>query len=248
MKKLMSEQVHIICLHGGPGLDCSYFHPYLSSTSDLAFSSFDLPSDESVTLHSTLCKIEEEANKIDGPYFLLGHSFGAMLAIEACLNGIVNPSGLILISPVFNMEWMNEFTKNLKEHSQLVRPQRASYGNTNDAYKEKTRSLSRFYFPTLTDKQANDIIDGISFSSVAKDKLSTEYLEVRDLTPELFKICIPTLCIVGLGDKIVSPSYSINVAKELPNCEITKIPNAGHFPFIEARDMIVDAVAKFVKT
>ncbi len=66
------------------------------------------------------------------------------------------------------------------------------------------------------------------------------------LRTRLDEIRAPTLVISGDDDRIVPTTYSIRLARELPNAELVVIPNSGHLPQEETPDAFMQAVKDFL--
>ena len=169
-----------------------------------------------------------------------------MLAIETALRSKVSLIGMILVSPVFNIDWLPLFSDFIRKNGGLVRSDIRPYNDSDEGYREATRALTRLYFPTLTDSQADGIIDQISFSSITKKRLTNCYLKDRELTAELHKIRMPVLCITGSNDVIVPANYSASGAAFIPDLKLVEIAAVGHFPFIEANSRFIQEVKVFV--
>ena len=91
----------VICLHGGPGMDDSYFLPYLQAP----FQSYELvlyTQGEASNGHDINALVAELDNLVDqftgNRVFLLGHSFGGALALEYLARHGKKIAGLILCS------------------------------------------------------------------------------------------------------------------------------------------------------
>jgi pimeloyl-ACP methyl ester carboxylesterase len=56
---------------------------------------------------------------------------------------------------------------------------------------------------------------------------------------------VPTLCVWGEGDGIVSPEYGNKLCAALPHAKIELIAQAGHYPQIERPDAVADAIERF---
>jgi pimeloyl-ACP methyl ester carboxylesterase len=66
------------------------------------------------------------------------------------------------------------------------------------------------------------------------------------LRRRLTRVKIPTLCLWGENDRIVSPDYGRAYAQALPNARFELIPEAGHLPQIEQPERLLTIVKGFV--
>jgi 3-oxoadipate enol-lactonase len=67
-----------------------------------------------------------------------------------------------------------------------------------------------------------------------------------DLRPELGKVRIPVLVLVGEHDEATPPPMSIELAAGLPNAQLEIIPGCAHVPQLQAPDMFLDAMGDFL--
>lgn len=67
--------------------------------------------------------------------------------------------------------------------------------------------------------------------------------QVRDRVEMLAQ---PTLLVVGLEDRVVSPIDSLEASRVIANCELLAIPGCGHAPQIEQADLINERVVDFL--
>ena len=68
-----------------------------------------------------------------------------------------------------------------------------------------------------------------------------------DATPELSKIAVPTLIIVGEHDAVTPPELSQVMARHIRGSKVVVIPGAGHLSNIEQPDAFNAAVREFLK-
>lgn len=68
-----------------------------------------------------------------------------------------------------------------------------------------------------------------------------------DTTGSLEKIQIPTLIICGQYDTLTTPESMQNLAKQIPNSEFIKIPNAGHMAPFENPEIVNKVIFTFLK-
>jgi pimeloyl-ACP methyl ester carboxylesterase len=66
--------------------------------------------------------------------------------------------------------------------------------------------------------------------------------------PRLKEVKVPTLILFGADDKVVPPGNAELLAREIPDCTIKTLPNAGHFYPFDATDAAVLAIVEFLKS
>jgi pimeloyl-ACP methyl ester carboxylesterase len=67
--------------------------------------------------------------------------------------------------------------------------------------------------------------------------------QVRD---RVGMISQPTLLVVGMEDRVVSPTDSLEASRVIPHCELLAIPQCGHAPQIERADLLNRRVVEFL--
>ena len=67
-----------------------------------------------------------------------------------------------------------------------------------------------------------------------------------DFTPDLGKICNPTLVMVGALDQTTPPALARELANGIPSAKFLEIPGCGHCPQIENPRAFIDAVNAFL--
>jgi len=69
-----------------------------------------------------------------------------------------------------------------------------------------------------------------------------------DATPDLKKIAVPTLVIVGEEDAVTPPAKAEAIAKEIPGAKLVVLPRVGHLSNLEDTMAFNDAVGHFLQT
>ena len=72
--------------------------------------------------------------------------------------------------------------------------------------------------------------------------------QVPELTATLGKITASTLVACADNDHFIPSSLSKIIHDSIPNARYVEIPGGGHIPFIEAPDLITEAVVDFIKS
>jgi 3-oxoadipate enol-lactonase len=74
-----------------------------------------------------------------------------------------------------------------------------------------------------------------------------EALKINDLTDQIHKINVPTLCIAGTEDGSTPPAQVKAMADQIPNAQYILIEGVGHIPCIEVPELIAKHILDFVK-
>jgi 3-oxoadipate enol-lactonase len=71
-------------------------------------------------------------------------------------------------------------------------------------------------------------------------------LAALDLRPELSKVKIPVLVVVGEYDEATPPPMSHELAAMLPNARLKVIPGCAHVPQFQAPEVFLEAIGDFI--
>jgi 3-oxoadipate enol-lactonase len=74
-----------------------------------------------------------------------------------------------------------------------------------------------------------------------------EALAELDLRPELNKVKVPALVMVGEHDEATPPPMSHELAAGLPDARLTILPGCAHVPQLQAPAMFLDAIGEFLR-
>jgi pimeloyl-ACP methyl ester carboxylesterase len=121
-----------------------------------------------------------------------------------------------------------------------------------DTTKYKTSEWLQFTFPFFFhDTKYMGIvmeISGSPFSDKAADNTKASKFQTEYLFPQLHKINVPTLVVVGDDDFICDKvSQSDRIAKDIKNSHEIVIKDAGHMPWIEQPTQFFDECIQWLK-
>jgi len=266
----------VIVLHGGPDFDHGYLLPdldRLAQTSRLIYydqrgrgRSADGVRPEDVTLASDLEDIDRVRQhfRLEAPA-LLGHSWGAVLALEYALRYPTRVSRLILMNPapvsasdvaVARKVYLERLGADM-DRQRAITASGAYQAGDPEAVAERYRihfkpSLKRpqDYEKMMATMKAGFIrqgAEGIIKARAVEDQLMRDTWEMAgyDLLPKLRSLRIPTLVIAGDHDFMVEAAKRI--AGAIPNAELVTITDCGHFAFLECGDDVRGAFKTFIR-
>ena len=268
----------IIVLHGGPDFDHSYLLPDLDRLQD-AFRliyydqrgrgrSADKVRPEDVTLMSDLDDLDHVRQHFRlQSVVLLGHSWGAVLALEYALLHPTRVSRLILMNPApvsaadltaFRKTYLDKIGADMDQQRAIVASAAYQAGDP-EAVAARYRihfkpALARLedYEKLMARMQAafrSQGSEGIVKARAVEDRLMLDTWQVPgyDLLPKLHSLRIPTLVIAG--DKDFFPlEVAAHIADALPNAKLVTTKDCGHFAFLECPGEVRNALLGFFKS
>ncbi|HET6539283.1 MAG TPA: alpha/beta fold hydrolase [Chryseolinea sp.] len=256
---------YLLVIHGGPGLNHSYFKPYLKPLENTfkvvyfdqrACGKSSIPASDSISLKFLVDDIEEirkvlKTEKIN----ILAHSWGVVLAIQYGLQYPGRISKLILSDPVMlSREYDQEAAalvqkKSTKEDS-VVRAKIVSDGNLDTKDYEELFRLSFNPSAYNRDNVAKINLNLPDNFGVANNALFTGLMKDPSMNANLYdslrSLKFSVLVIHGQAD--VVPLSSVKRLNEnLPKAQLEVFQRSGHFPFVEESVLYNEKVNAFFK-
>jgi proline iminopeptidase len=253
----------VIVVHGGAGLPHEYFHPMLYNLSrytSLVF--FDRRADMlSATSGRGMAPITEMSDDIDAlrkklgleRVTLLGHSFGATIALNYALRYPSNVKRLILVSAGAYVENPYEGEKRIlsklsKEETAAYRSSEGGTGATNPCERVRKRYavLYPHYFRHLIPYEFDRGVYTAYFDALSKKEALASDAKGLDVRAQLSEIKAPTLVVTGRHDLVTPPDQSAELASGLPLSKLVVLDHSGHFPFFEENYLFTEWVRHFL--
>jgi proline-specific peptidase len=265
----------LIVLHGGPDFDHGYLLPDLDRLKD-AFRliyydqrgrgrSAEGVRPEEVTLASDVADLDRVRQHFQlDSVALLGHSWGAVLALEYALRHPTRVSHLILMNPapasasdvaMMRKAYLEKLGADMDRQREIVASAAYQAGDP-----EAVTARYRIHFkPAL--KRAEDYerlmaamsaafasqgSQGIVKARAVEDQLLRDTWQVPgyDLMPRLRGLRIPTLVIAGDHD-FIPTAVAERIAQALSNARFVTIKDCGHFAFLECPGEVRSALNEF---
>lgn len=265
-----SGALPLIVLHGGPGLDHTTFGTQLDPLGDdcrllLVDERSQGRSDPAPPETWGLDRLAADVSALAAAeglerYAVLGHSYGAMIALQhAVSHGAEDPAlvATIVSSGVPSARFLGEVEANLAafEPEELREQVTASWAREADARtQEDVRALLvdqlPFHFADPRDPRIADLVAGLGDAVLAPDVLraaaTAEYggIEVEDRLGELAH---PVLVLVGRHDRTCSVAAAEAIARGVPGAELVVLEDSGHMGYYEQPDAYLGAVRDFLR-
>ena len=265
--KGMGKGEPMIVVHGGPGMDHSYFLPQMEILApyySLIFydqlasgkSTADVDSSR-ISVKSFVDDIEalRKALELDNIH-LMGHSWGGYLAMQYGIRYPDHLSTLILLNPMSPSSEIRAKENKAQQALQTAEDDSVFAQITgSDAFKNKEasayedlfRALFRktFYHKPLADSLTLTFPDAFAANSQKLQYLGRDLGEFNIL-PALEEIEVPTLLIYGAYDPLAALAGD-SIHKHMPGSHYKVIEECGHFPFIEQPAEFVEVVNAFIQ-
>ena len=268
----------IIVLHGGPDFDHRYLLPDLDRLAG-AFRliyydqrgrgrSADVVQPDDVTVTSEVDDLDRVRQHFQlESSAVLGHSWGAVLALEYALRHPTRVSHLILMNPapasasdvaVLRKAYAQKLGADLDRQRAIVASAAYQQGDP-----ETVAARYRLHFkPALVRSQDYEKLmatmkagfisqgkEGIVKARAVEDRLMRDTWEVDgyDLLPKLRNLSMPTLVISGDHD-FIPAEIAEHIARAIPNARLVTIKNCGHFAYLECGGDVRRAFNNFFRS
>jgi proline iminopeptidase len=267
----------IIVLHGGPDFDHGYLLPDLDRLAD-AFRliyydqrgrgrSAERVVAEDVTMMSEVQDLDRVRQHFQlRSTALLGHSWGAVLALEFALRNSQSVSRMILMNPapvsarhvaLFRKAYIEKMGADFDRQKKIVASeayQQADPEAVTSRYRLHFKSAlvrPRDYERLMTRMKAGFIIQGkagIVKARAVEDRLMRDTWQMHeyDLLPKLRSLRVPTLVISGDRD-FIPGDIAEAIARNMPTAQLVSLRNCGHFAYLECPGEVRNAMDTFFR-
>ena len=257
----------LFVLHGGPGLDHTMFGDALDPLGDrcrLLFvdqraqgRSGPAPAD-TWTIERMAADVTALAAALElDRYAVLGHSFGAMVAVQHAVDFSGQPLATIVSSGVPSERFLMEFVEGNLERFEPVELREQVAGSWE---REQTAASSEevlqliadqlpFHFADPYDPRIERMRADLAHGAYSADVLrhfSTNGYGGIDVEDRLAGVEHPVLVMVGRHDRTTSPAAAEAMASGIPGAELFVFEDSGHMTFIEDNAGYLTAVGDFL--
>jgi proline iminopeptidase len=256
----------LFVLHGGPGLDHTMFGDHLDGLADACRLLFvDLRSQgrsqpappETWTLARMAADVEALARTLGlERYAVLGHSFGAFVALQHAVDFAGRAAASIISAGVPSARFLEHIERNLEtfEPEELRDQVAASWAREAEAQTQADclallMDQLPFHFRDPRDPRIDELRAGLTDTVFAPDVLRasavSDYgaIEVED---RLVDITQPLLVLAGRHDRVCSVPAAEAIAAGAPHGELVIFEDSAHMTFIEQEAAYTAAVRDFL--
>jgi pimeloyl-ACP methyl ester carboxylesterase len=256
----------LILLHGGPGLDHHEFADYLDPLGEkyrLVFvdqraqgrSDRSAP-ERTWTLHQMASDVSAVAADLGAErYALLGHSYGAFVALQHAVDGHGAAVATIVSGGVPSMRFLDGLDETLAtfEPADLRAQVVASWEREQSVTTEEECAAVfadqlPFHFADPRDPRIADYLRRIAPTVYAPAVLRHFAADDGGIEVEaqLAGVDEPLLACTGRHDRICTPAAATAIAEGVPNGELAVFEESGHMTFVEETERYLSVVADFL--
>jgi proline iminopeptidase len=256
----------VLALHGGPGLDHTEFGWWLDPLADdHRLVLFDGRSQgRSLVAPPETWTVEQHARDVEAlatalgheRYAVLGHSYGAFVALQHAVDFPGHAAGTIVSAGVPSERWLEGLQEELErfEPAELREQVRSSWEREAQARTpEDVRSLVfdqlPFHFADPRSPRIEDLRTAMVTAAFSPDVLRAAATQegVRfDVEDRLDAITHPLLVISGRHDRVTPVGAAEAIAKAVRGAELVVLEDSAHMGFVEQPGEYLDAVAAFL--
>jgi proline iminopeptidase len=259
-------ELGLLVLHGGPGLDHTMFGSWLDSLEDVCrLFLVDQRSQGRSDRTSEDWSIQQMARDVEAlaeslaldRYVVLGHSFGAFVALQHAVDFAGRPTGTIVSSGVPDLGYLDSHVEQSlatfepEELREQVTSswERETQAETQEDVASIVRDQFPFHFADPRDPRIEEVLEEMDGAVYSPEVLShfaaTEYggIEVEDHLPD---VTHPVLVLAGRHDRACSVEASEAIAAGVPDARLVVFEESGHMTFIEENEAYLTAVRDFL--
>ena len=261
------DALPLFVLHGGPGLDHHAFGDYLDPLADSvrlllvdqrAHGLSDRDSDPSTWTLETMADDVSRLAAVMGmtEYAVLGHSFGAFVALQHACDAPGAALGTIVSAGLPSTRFFAGIDERLATFEPIsLRDQLiASWAHERDvATAEDVARLTHeqmpWHFADPTDLRIAEYEKQTSGTRYAADVLRTMSREGYggiEVEGRLGQVTQPVLVLAGRHDRSCPPEPAEVIAAGVPNGRCVVFENSGHMIFVEETDRYLAEVRRFL--
>ena len=255
----------MLLMHGGSGLDHTYFRPWLDPLSDqVQLIYYDqLGQGRSTRPESyegiSMSTWADEADALRASLgfdriILLGHSFGGFIAQEYALRHGDHLEGLILCdtAPVLDYQdviMANAQSRGTPEQVQAVIAGLSAPVADDASFQQLWTTILPLYFNHYDPEIGKQMDEATQYSAQGFNQGMGVCLPTFNVLSRLNEIKVPTLVLAGKHDWITPPAQAAErLNAHLPNSKLVVFDQSGHFPFIEENDTFLTTVHDWLQS
>ncbi|HWJ10393.1 MAG TPA: alpha/beta hydrolase [Nocardioides sp.] len=244
----------LIALHGGLGLDHTTLRPWLDPLAQdvrLAYLDFrangrSTGSGEDITMRRLAEDVDALREHLGAERtWLLGHSYGGFVALEYALAFPDRLHGLVLLDTDSTGPTEQSVAGGLQRLG--VPPEEmAAFGLPTETQEDVLRffeATGPWYLPHSPPEAMAPLLADLIYSRAGSEG-GDRALAGWDVGERLAEISAPTLVLSGVDDFLFSPETTRRLASGLADGTAVVVDGAGHLPYVEQQDVVLDAIRR----
>lgn len=217
------------------------FRPMAVSLSDLHQLGMLMKSGDAVSTYAF--GLKAMADRIKGPYAVLGWSMGGIAALEAIVRRMIDPSKVILVSSTARFCAMETDHPGVPEQNlrAMIAGLKRKPQDTLAAF------LSDAAFPAAITQAAKDDFAAAAILNGAESIVSgLEYLRRMDLRADVCSVKQPALILHGTEDRIIPGAAGEALAKSITGSRFKEYDGKGHRMLIDDSGIVLEEISSFL--
>jgi proline iminopeptidase len=259
-------ELALFVLHGGPGLDHTMFGSYLDALGDrcrlllvdergTGRSEPSPPETWGLTHHAA--DIEAMAGTLGlQRYAVLGHSYGAFIALQHAVDFPGRPAATIVSSGIPDARFLAHVEEELAAFEPVELREQVQASWAAEAHARTQEDVAAllsdqlpFHFADPRDPRIDDMRTAMADAVYGPDVLraaATEDYGAIAVEDRLGDVAHPVLVLAGRHDRTCSVPAAEAMAAGLPDVELVVLEHSGHMTYVEENDAYVAAVRDFL--
>ncbi|WP_235864016.1 alpha/beta fold hydrolase [Sutcliffiella halmapala] len=259
--KLVEKPVCFI-LHGGPGGTHLGFKPHFSRLSEMSQLVYidNRGSGLSNRGPQTSYSIENNVEDIEAlrkylgfkKIYLLGHSYGGMVALNYALKYQNHLQGLLLLTTSASSNFLEKAKAFIKERGNKEQKEMATIlWKGSFQSQEQLKKYYEVMAPLYSFKHQETISTSTPLGNRSYEALNEgfgNFLKKYDVIDKVSAIRIPTIVMAGRYDWITPVEESVQISELIPNSQLKIFENSSHNIPIDEPSLFFDTVKTFIQS
>jgi proline iminopeptidase len=258
----------LFVLHGGPGMDHTMFGSYLDALGDVvrlllvderATGRSEPSPPETWTLAQHAADVEALAAALGlERYAVLGHSYGALIALQHAVDFAGRPVATVVSSGFPDARFLEHVQDELDAFEPIeLREQvkgswaREAQARTQEDVAAILADQLPFHFADPRDPRIDQLLAEMGDARYGPDVLraaATEEYGGIAVEDRLGEVTHPVLVLAGRHDRTCSVPAAQAIADGIPDAELVIFEHSGHMTFVEENDGYLAAVRAFLSS
>jgi len=256
----------LVVLHGGPGLDHTMFGRWLDPLAEehrllLVDERGQGRSDPSTPDTWTLARHAQDVDALATAlglerHVVLGHSFGALIALQHAVDFSGRPAGTIVSSGFPSERFLAHVEEQLERFEPVELREQVQASWAREAHAQTPEEVGAlladqlpFHFADPRDPRIGDMraamADAVYSPDVLRAAATSGYGGI-DVEGRLGDVAHPVLVLAGRHDRTCSIPAAEAIASGVPGAELVVLERSGHMTYVEEPDAYLDAVRRFL--